>query len=154
MKKLFGFLMCAIFALAVSAQGTITQYYSYDVQGKLNTRQSLLVGAKGTAVTSAAVEVRDTLHGVLLPKVTTTQRNAIATPAQGLLVYNTSTHALNCYIDTSWQSTGFASADSATIYRLVPTAGATFYCTNCTGSGVTGRLVSYFGSAWRRLKYD
>jgi len=48
----------------------------------------------------------------------------------------------------------FFGADSATIYALTPTAGTTYYCNNCSGNGVTGRIVSYFGSLWRRLSFD
>lgn len=48
----------------------------------------------------------------------------------------------------------YYSADSATIYATTPAAGTTYYCSNCSGSGVTGRIVSYIGSLWRRLRFD
>lgn len=44
--------------------------------------------------------------------------------------------------------------DSATIYALTPTKNATVYCNNCTGNGITGRIVAYIGAAWRRLLFD
>ncbi|MFN8322173.1 MAG: hypothetical protein U0T74_05895 [Chitinophagales bacterium] len=48
----------------------------------------------------------------------------------------------------------YFSSDSATIYATTPTPGTTYYCNNCSGNGVTGRLVCYIGSLWRRLKFD
>ncbi len=44
--------------------------------------------------------------------------------------------------------------DSATIYALTPTKNATVYCNNCTGNGITGRIVAYIGAAWRRLLFE
>ena len=44
--------------------------------------------------------------------------------------------------------------DSVTIYALTPAPGTVAYCNNCSGSGVTGRIVAYIGSAWRRLTFN
>jgi len=44
--------------------------------------------------------------------------------------------------------------DSVTIYALTPANGTMTYCNNCTGSGVTGRVVVFINSAWRRLQFD
>lgn len=48
--------------------------------------------AVGTASpnAAAALEVSSTTRGLLLPRMTTTQRDAISSPPDGLLVYNTS----------------------------------------------------------------
>jgi hypothetical protein len=43
---------------------------------------------------SAALEIHADNKGVLLPRLTTTQRNNITSPANGLLVYNTDTNTL------------------------------------------------------------
>jgi hypothetical protein len=51
---------------------------------------------------SAAFQVDSTTKGYLMPRLTTTQRNAIATPATGLLIYNTTTNSLDYYNGTSW----------------------------------------------------
>lgn len=41
---------------------------------------------------SAALDVSSTVGGVLLPRMTTTQRDAISSPANGLVIYNTTTN--------------------------------------------------------------
>ncbi len=38
---------------------------------------------------SAALEIKSTSRGVLVPRLTTAQKNAISSPAEGLLVYDT-----------------------------------------------------------------
>ena len=57
----------------------------------------------GTTVpdASARLEVADTSKGLLLPRLTTTQRNAIVSPANGLLVFVTSDSSFYYYY-TSW----------------------------------------------------
>lgn len=44
--------------------------------------------------------------------------------------------------------------DSATVYALTPSKGAIYYCTDCTGDGITGRIVTYIGAMWRRLAFE
>src|SRR6476659_708106 len=50
-------------------------------------------GAAGIGTTSpnasSLLEVKSTTKGILIPRMTQTQRNAIATPATGLLIYQT-----------------------------------------------------------------
>lgn len=56
----------------------------------------------GTQDTSSALEVTSTTKGFLPPRLTTTERDAIASPATGLTVYNTTTLALESYNGSSW----------------------------------------------------
>lgn len=51
---------------------------------------------------SAILEISSTSQGVRLPNMTTTQRNGISSPAEGLLIYNTTTNKLNVYT-TAWE---------------------------------------------------
>lgn len=59
----------------------------------------------GTAVPhpSALLELSSTERGLLLPSMTTAQRNAISDPADGLLIFNTITSCLNYYANGNWQ---------------------------------------------------
>jgi len=51
---------------------------------------------------SAQLDVSSTTKGFLPPRMTTTQKNAISSPAAGLVVYDTDTNKLCCYNGTSW----------------------------------------------------
>ena len=86
------------------------------------------VGISSTSITPDAtsiLELRSTTLGFLAPRMTTTQRDAITTPATGLLIYNTTTNQFNFY-SASWQviagggqaqlnGTGFVKASGTTI---------------------------------------
>lgn len=51
----------------------------------------------------AKLEIASTTQGFLPPRMTTTQRDAIAAPPEGLMVYNLSTHKLNVFT-TAWEA--------------------------------------------------
>ncbi len=64
---------------------------------------SIHVGAGSIADGSALLEMTSTTRGFLQPRMTTTQRDAISTPATGLMVYNTTTNKLNFYNGSAWE---------------------------------------------------
>jgi len=51
---------------------------------------------------SAKLDVSSTTQGFLPPRMTTTEKNAISSPASGLIVYDSTTNKLCCYNGTSW----------------------------------------------------
>jgi hypothetical protein len=53
---------------------------------------------------SSKLTVESTTQGFLPPRMTTTQKNAIATPAAGLVVYDTDLQSLAQYNGTSWET--------------------------------------------------
>lgn len=55
---------------------------------------------------SASVDIQSTTRGFLPPRMSTTQKNAIATPATGLVVYDSTLNLLQLYNGTSWTSVG------------------------------------------------
>jgi len=54
--------------------------------------------------TSAALDITSTTKGFLPPRMTTTERNAIGTPATGLVIFNTTTNGLEFKSSTGWTS--------------------------------------------------
>jgi hypothetical protein len=54
--------------------------------------------------TSAALDITSTTKGFLPPRMTTTERNAIGTPATGLVIFNTTTNGLEVKSSTGWTS--------------------------------------------------
>lgn len=71
--------------------------YLYFVGG------SVSIGAASIAA-SAKLDVSSTTQGVLIPRMTTTQRNAISSPAEGLAVYDLTLHKLYVYDGSVWQA--------------------------------------------------
>ncbi len=65
--------------------------------------QAQALGIGTAPAPSAMLDVSSTTKGLLPPRMTTAQRDAIASPAAGLLVYNTTTNRLNLRTATAWQ---------------------------------------------------
>jgi hypothetical protein len=118
------------------------------------------VGISSTSITadaSAMLEVRSTTSGLLIPRMTTAQRDAIAAPvATGLLIYNTTTNAFN-YYNGAWNDftptsfSGSLSGDvtgtqGATVVRKINGTSlsglATGILKNTTGTGVPSIAVA------------
>ncbi len=77
---------------------------------------------------SAIFELKSTTQGILIPRMNATQRDAIPTPANGLLIYNNIDNKFNYYKGTygatgSWYEIKSSLIDGAT------------GCTGCTGFG-------------------
>lgn len=60
-----------------------------------------LVGI-GTSAPSAPLEVSSTTGGVIMPRMTTTQKNAISSPTNGEMVYDTTDNKFYGYANGSW----------------------------------------------------
>lgn len=50
----------------------------------------------------AVLDVQSVTKGFLPPRMTTTQRDAISTPPEGLTIYNLTTHTLNFWNGSAW----------------------------------------------------
>ncbi|HEX8517546.1 MAG TPA: hypothetical protein VF868_15220 [Bacteroidia bacterium] len=61
----------------------------------------------GISSASAALSVESTTQGFLLPRMTDTQRNAIASPVAGLMIFNTSDGKPSVYDGTTWQNLSY-----------------------------------------------
>jgi hypothetical protein len=76
-----------------------------NMSGGTASNASVIVAAdvvQQTTYNSAIFEVRSTTKGFLPPRMTTTQRDAIASPATGLVVYDSTTNKLQCYNGSTW----------------------------------------------------
>lgn len=51
---------------------------------------------------TARVDIKSTTKGVLFPSLTTVQRDAIPSPTQGLIIYNSTTGYFNYYSGSKW----------------------------------------------------
>ena len=88
-----------LFTTSLVVDGLITQM---NITG--GNEGAVAIG-KGTtsAVATAKLEVSSTTKGFLPPRMTTTQKTAITTPAEGLVVYDTTLHKL-CVYTTAWET--------------------------------------------------
>ena len=75
--------------------------YKLDVNGTARIANKLSVGTPSAA--SAITEITSTTQGFLPPRMTTTQKNAIATPAAGLVVYDTTLNKLCLRTAAAWE---------------------------------------------------
>jgi len=53
---------------------------------------------------SAILDLPSTTQGIRGPCMTTAQRDLIGTPAEGLVIYNLTTHKLECWDGSAWQT--------------------------------------------------
>lgn len=60
------------------------------------------IGSNLVPVDSAVLDLNSTTRGFLPPRMTTTQKNAIASPATGLQVYDTTLNQMSYYNGTTW----------------------------------------------------
>lgn len=85
-----------------SSTGNIQDWAnSSGVVSAMTRAGNLAIGATST-VASAALEIVSTTKGLLIPRMTTAQRTAIASPAEGLHVYDLTLNAPYYYNGTSW----------------------------------------------------
>jgi len=91
---------------AISRQGTTSNIVICLADAAGSAGAALGVGmASATALNASAILQADsTTQGFLPPRMTTTQRNAISSPASGLIVYDTDTNKSYTYDGSSWQA--------------------------------------------------
>ena len=69
-----------------------------------------------TPNSSAMLDVKSDTAGILIPRMTATQRDAISSPVQGLLVYVTDDNTFYFYTGSSWEKVG-RGASGWIVYR-------------------------------------
>jgi hypothetical protein len=84
---------------------------------------------------SSIVEMQSTTQGVLVPRMTTAQRLAIATPGNGLLVYDTNFDCFFYYVaaTTTWMNMCTSSSSTGPVGPTGPTGVGTTGATGPTG---------------------
>ena len=98
MKKITGLLICILLLQHFSARA-----------------QSFAINTTGTAAhASAMMDVTSTTKGLLIPRLTTAQRTAIASPGKGLLVYDSTLKSFYFHDGVNWQQ---INADSNNLWR-------------------------------------
>jgi hypothetical protein len=120
------------------------------------TAQSVGINDDGsTANTSAMLDVSSTTKGFMPPRMTEAQRNAIATPVAGLIVYCTDSATngeLHYYNGTVWVNMAMGIAATLSIPSISTTAAANITSTSATSGGTVssdgGSTITARGVCW------
>ena len=118
---------------------------------------------------TAQLDLTSTNKGLLIPRLTTAQRNAIANPALSLFIFNTTTNCFEAYVNNAWNTvscpsacttpptpgiisgiTCVAAGQGGYTFSISPVAGATTYTWSVpagsiitAGQGTTSITVSF-----------
>lgn len=143
------------------ASGTTLQTLSNRVWIKGGTGD-VVIGGSGVDDASAALIVNSTTQGFLMPRMTSTQKNAIATPTTGLMVYDSTNTAPSYYNGTSWVNLGTGGVidgdkgditvsgsgsvwtidSTAVTYSKIQNVAANSFLANATGSSATVQEIA------------
>jgi len=86
---------------------TVFIYYLLIVSFSLNNifaQNNVAINATGTPPHSSAIlDVASNTKGFLIPRLTDSQRQNLKDPAQGLIIYNTSTNEINFWNGNAWR---------------------------------------------------
>ncbi len=103
---------------------------------------------------SAMLDIQDTTGGLLYPRLTTAQRNAINNPATGLTIFNTTSQCFEAYFANGWKATacacnsfpdpsftfpGFIPANQAASFSAT-TGGASYAWTFASGTPASSNI--------------
>lgn len=88
---------------------------------------------------SAILDITSTTKGLLVPRMTTAQRTAIAAPAKGLLLFDTDTNSFWFYNGSSWNSIAGTASLTLPYQQSINSSGNGFDITNLgTGNAFHG----------------
>lgn len=123
---------------------------------KFSAAQSVGIGTTSPHA-SAQLDVSSTTKGVLMPRMNTAQRDAIATPARGLMIFNTDDNCTDIFDGAAWiKNCGAKQTGTATMsdnnWKQKANVPATSYGRAAAFSiGTKGYVVTDYGSL---LEYD
>lgn len=115
--------------------------------------------------TSAILDLTSTTQGFLPPRMTTAQRNAIAVPVPGMIIFNTSTQSLEIYT-SGWSSISFSGSEVKKLlggssddfaYSIQQTSDGGYIVAGYSASSNTGTLTGLInngGNDYWILKLD
>lgn len=99
------------------------------------TAQSVAINNDGaTAHASAALDIKSNNRGLLIPRLTTAERTAIATPAKGLLVFDTDSNNFWFHDGAGWSNLAAGNGFSLPFAAAATSANDVFAITN-NGAG-------------------
>jgi PKD repeat protein len=92
--------------------------------------QGVTIGTSNPPDPAAVLDLQSTNSGFLLPRLTTTQRNAISSPPVGLQIFNTTTQCVETYFNGGWRATVCECVAAPSTPSAI--SGPTDFCVNQT----------------------
>lgn len=109
------------------------------LSANLYSQQGISINSTGAIPDNSAIlDVSSTSQGMLIPRMSTAERNAIVAPANGLFIYNTDCYTFNFYNGASWVPVTLAN----TLSTPGAISGDTVECQNNTGVAYSVAPVS------------
>jgi len=78
--------------------------------------EGLKLGSTSSPDSKAILDLESTTKGMLFPRMTETQRDAISSPPTGLTIFNTTTNKINAYNGVAWAEVGSGSGQGGINY--------------------------------------
>ena len=104
--------------------------------------EGVAINTSGAAANACAIlDVSSTSQGLLIPSLTTAQRNALPSPVQGLFIYNTTDKNIEFWNSTAWEQLSF------TVTGTTASASASPVCTG-SSVGFTGGATNETAWSW------
>lgn len=129
------------------AASSSTEVEAMDIQNSGN----VTIGTT-TDVASAILQIASTTKGVLFPKLTTTQQNAISSPATGLLIWNIDSFAFCAYNGTAWREvagSGGGGGVSQNLQQVLTTGSALTGNNSITNTGHDFTWINGGTGTWK-----
>lgn len=139
--------------------GSITLSAPQDIATTSDVQFGSLIAGTGSIEATAILQATSTTKGFLPPKMTGAQRDAIVSPASGLVIYNTTTNQLNIYNGSSWGAVGgavyidnftgttiTATNDATQVWRYTGGSAQTLSSINATAAG-NGTIIEITGTS-------
>jgi len=135
--------------IAFNTDGTRFSYYD-GTSWILLSDVPQTVGATGAGVAdgvvignttidaSAKLDIVATDKGLLIPRMTDANRDAIPSPAEGLLIYNTTTNTLQYFVDNAWWKLNSFTNDYGLVATNPGSSCKNIYTTNTETQGSDG----------------
>lgn len=107
---------------------------------------SIAIGQGSTAAEiTALMELDSTTKGFLTPRMNTTQKNAISSPATGLEVFDTTTSKKNIYTGSAWFENVISATDGV-IIRTQPAQTSKSGAVTLTAAELRTQIIEYTGA--------
>lgn len=134
-----------------TGSGTLNQLAKWTPDGQILGNSILFdngarIGLGNTAPDASAImDISSTDKGILIPRMTYTQQQAINNAANGLMVFNTTSNCLDIFSDGAWQSIYCSCPNLVSLNAI---SGATTVCAGTVQSYTVPAIMGASNYSW------